>query len=183
MLSSYITKSVSNASTFFLKRRAKSCMKNLVTKARPSKSLINKRFPSKLWPLMKLDSELNKASLVAKSSSASHYWVKFNAPSLALNFWTSPLFWDAVEKIEQALLRIELSGCEKIRASTSVIPPERHKLWLFRGCSSTSSCSSSSKLVSCSGVRSLSCLSCLQISCRRSVSLNVYALRASWSQT
>ena len=148
-------------------------MKILVRKASPSKSLMNCCLLSKLWPLIKLLNELKSASLSAKSSSLSQSWVRLRQPSFEQNFYTSSLFCAAVLKIEQALLRIDFSLCVKIIVIISVIPPDKHKLWLLRGCSSTSSWSSSSKFFNCSLVRDLSSLICLQISCKRSVSLNV----------
>ena len=106
-------------------------------------------------------------------------WVKLSAPALEANCLTSRLFEVAALNIYADTLRTSLSGCENIRASISVIPPERQRFRLFLGCSSTNSCSSPSKSTSCSGVWLLFVSSFVQISSNRSVSLKVYDFKAS----
>lgn len=140
------------------------------------------RLPSKLFALRKLAKAVNSASFNSGLCSDAQIYVKLRAPSLAANFCTSPLFWTAAAKIEHANFRILLSVWDTIRLRTSAMPPERQRFKLLRGCSSTSSCSSSSLAASSvTGIALLS-LSSWQIYWSRSVSLNVYALSASCSQ-
>ncbi len=138
------------------------------------------RFPSKLSAFNKLESEPNKASFKVGSCSTSNYWVRFKAPNLNPYFYTSLLFEAAAVRTEHAMRRTFSSGWENISDKSSTMPPDRHKLRLFLGWSSTNSYNSVNRLMKFSEVLLLSGKS-LQICWRRSASLNVYYLSASSS--
>ena len=95
----------------------------LLNYLRPLNSSIYFRLPAKLAPFNKADKQPSTTSLIAGTFSYSRRTVKFTAPSLLANSYTSRVLVTIVVNTRHATFLIASFSCRKMMNNNAAIPP------------------------------------------------------------